>query len=187
MRLDGEKQREFVMLRWGLIPYWSKDAKSGFATINAMCETIETKPAFREPFQRRRCLILADGFYEWMPTGEKSKQPYLIRMADESAFAFAGLWDRWRDKATDTVIESCTIVTVPPNDLCAPIHNRMPAILNSDGYAAWLGEIETTPGQLKAMLKPCPAPMEAMPVSSKVGNVKNDGPELIERVAETLI
>jgi len=71
MRLDGEKQREFVMLRWGLIPYWSKDAKSGFATINAMCETIETKPAFREPFQRRRCLILADGFYEWMPTGEK--------------------------------------------------------------------------------------------------------------------
>ncbi len=183
VRLNAEKQREFVMLRWGLIPYWSKDAKGGFATINAMSETVDSKPAVREPFRRRRCLILADGFYEWTPTGKKAKQPFLIRLQDQTAFAFAGLWDRWRDnKASDTVIESCTIVTVPPNDLCALIHNRMPAILTSDDYAAWLGELETTLEQLKAMLKPCGLGMEAVPISSKVGNVKNDGPELVERI-----
>jgi putative SOS response-associated peptidase YedK len=155
VRLNAEKQREFVMLRWGLIPYWSKDAKGGFTTINAMSETVDTKPAFREPFKKRRCLILADGFYEWMPTGEKSKQPFLIRMQDQAAFAFAGLWDRWKDKGTGNVIESCTIITVPPNPVCVPIHNRMPAILARDDYAAWMGEIDATVEQLKAMLKPC--------------------------------
>jgi len=179
VRLDAERHREFVTLRWGLIPYWSKDAKSGFSTINAMSETVDTKPAFREPFAKRRCLVLADGFYEWVPTGEKSKQPFLIRMQDQSAFAFAGLWDRWRDKASGTTIESCTIITVPPNDVCAPIHDRMPAILAREDYAAWLGEVEGRAPELKNMLKPCPMKMETVPISTKVNNVKNEGRGLV--------
>jgi len=172
------------MLRWGLIPYWAKDMKIGFSSINGMAETLEQKPAFRDSFKSRRCLILADGFYEWQPTGEKSKQPFLIQMQDQSAFAFAGLWDRWRDKASGNVIESCTIVTVPPNEVCAPIHDRMPAILDRNDYAAWLGETEVPTEQLKRMLKPCAgAAMLAVPISTRVNNVRNEGAELIERIA----
>lgn len=175
-------KREFVMLRWGLIPYWAKDSKIGFSTINAMCETLSEKPTFREAFAKRRCLILADGFYEWQPTGAKTKQPFLIRMADESPFAFAGLWERWTNKATGESIESCTIVTTPPNPLCAPIHDRMPAILEPDDYRAWLGEIEATADELRGILKPCPLDMVAVPIGTKVNNVKNEGPELIQEM-----
>ena len=184
IRLNREmKQREAVMLRWGLIPYWAKDIKIGFSTINAKCETVADKPAFREAFAKRRCLVLADGFYEWQPTGAKTKQPYLIRMLDQQPFAFAGLWERWHDKANGETIESCSIITCPPNEVCAPIHNRMPAILAREDYAAWLGETEATADELKALLKPCPPEiMEAVPISLRVGSVKNDGPELIERV-----
>jgi putative SOS response-associated peptidase YedK len=182
VQLNRYGQREFAMLRWGLIPYWAKDMKIAFSTINAMAETLATKPAFREAFQHRRCLVLADGFYEWVPTGAKQKQPYLIRMLDQQPFAFAGLWERWHERQRDDVIESCTIVTVPPNDVCAPIHDRMPAILSRDDYSQWLGEVETTPEELRAMLKPCAAPIEAVAVSTKVNSPKNEGPELLECV-----
>ena|SRR6185437_10953048 len=103
-------------------------------------------------------------------------------MLDQQPFAFAGLWERWRDRERDEVIESCTIVTVPPNDIRAPIHDRMPAILAREDYAKWLGEVEATPEELRALLKPCPTPMEAVPVSSKVNNARNEGAELVERV-----
>src|SRR6185437_6493030 len=178
------KERELVMLRWGLIPYWAKDVKIAFSTINAMCESIADKQAFKEAFAKRRCLVLADGFYEWQPTGAKTKQPYLIRMLDQQPFAFAGLWERWHDKERGDMIESCTIVTVPPNALCAPIHNRMPAILAREDYAAWLGEVEASADELKGLLKPCPPElMEAVKIGPAIGNVKNDGPELIDRVS----
>ena len=176
------RERELGMMRWGLIPYWAKDMKIAFSTINAMSETLATKPAFREAFKYRRCLVIADGFYEWQPTGAKMKQPYLIRMLDQQPFAFAGLWERWKDRERGEVVESCTIVTVPPNDVCAPIHDRMPAILAHEDYAAWLGETDATPHELRAMLKPCAQPMEAVPISTKVNSPKNEGPELVEPV-----
>ena len=105
MRLNAAGEREFVMLRWGLIPYWAKDIKVGFSTINAMCESVAEKPTVKEAFAKRRCLVLADGFYEWQPTGTKTKQPYLIRTLDQQPFAFAGLWERWHDKARGETIE----------------------------------------------------------------------------------
>ena len=180
VRLDAQGQREFVMLRWGLIPYWAKDMKIAFSTINAMAETLTTKPAFREAFAQRRCLVLADGFYEWIATGAKQKQPYLIRMLDQQPFAFAGLWERWKDRERGEVIESCTIITVPPNDVCAPIHDRMPALLAHEDYAKWLGEVEATPEQLHALLRPCGEKMEAVKVSPKVNQSKVDSPEIFE-------
>lgn len=184
VRLDHDtKERALAMMRWGLIPYWAKDVKIGYSTINAMCETVATKPAFREAFAQRRCLVLADGFYEWTPTSAKTKQPYLIRMLDQQPFAFAGLWERWRDKERADTIESCTVITCPPNAICAPIHDRMPAIFAQEDYAAWLGESEATPEQLRAMLRPCPAEdMEAVKVSVKVNNAKNEGAGILEPV-----
>ena len=177
------KARTLDFLRWGLVPFWAKDVKIGYSLINAMGETVADKPSFREAFKKRRCLVPADGFYEWQPTGGKAKQPYLIQMLDHAPFAFAGLWESWQDKATGEVIQSCTIITCPPNTLTAPIHNRMPAILAREDYAAWLGEEAASPERLKAMLKPFDAAaMEAVAISTKVNSVKNDGPELVERV-----
>jgi putative SOS response-associated peptidase YedK len=184
VRLNPEtKQREFVMLRWGLIPYWAKDIKIGFSSINAMCESIAEKLAFKEAFQQRRCLVLADGFFEWVETAPKVKQPYLIRMVDQQPFAFAGLWERWRDRGSGEIIESCTIITCPPNAVCEPIHDRMPAILAKDDYPAWLGEMEASPDELKAMLKACPLDMEAVIVSTKLNSPKNEGLELLDPMA----
>ncbi len=119
-RLDREGQREFVMLRWGLIAYWAKDVKVGLSSINAMAEAPATKPAFREAFAQRHCLVLGDGFYEWIAAGPKQKQRSLPRMLDQQPFAFAGLWERWKDRWRGEVIGSCTIITVLPNDVCAP-------------------------------------------------------------------
>src|SRR5690242_16060144 len=117
------------MMRWGLVPFWAKDAKIGYSTINAMAETVASKPAFREAFKQRRCLGPSSRFYEWAKLGGK-KQPYWIGMADKSLFAFAGLWERWKDRASGEMVHTFTIVTCPPNELCAPIHNRMPVILD---------------------------------------------------------
>jgi len=179
--------REIVRLRWGLIPYWAKDAKIGFSTFNAVGETVAEKPMFRDAFKARRCLIPASGFYEWKkldPAGKK-KQPYAIVPAKEDdAFSFAGLWERWKDKASGETIESCTIITTTPNEVCAPIHNRMPVILPKETWAHWLGEEPADRSQLLALLKPSDAAlMRAYPVGAAVGNVKNQGPQLMEPVA----
>src|ERR1700748_2514184 len=115
-------------MRWGLIPYWSKDAKIGFSTINAKAETIATSPTYREAWKRRRCLVPAEWFYEWQKIDAKTKQPYSIALKDESLFAFAGLWERWKDKATGKALETYTIITTDPNELVAPLHDRMPVI-----------------------------------------------------------
>jgi putative SOS response-associated peptidase YedK len=183
VRYDAKAgSRSLDLMRWGLIPYWAKDIKIGFSTINAMAETIDKKPVFREAFQRRRCLVPVDNFYEWQKIG-KETQPYAIALADRSIMALAGLWENWCSPAGETV-RSFTIVTTEPNELCARLHNRMPVVLDPTAWPLWLGEEPAKPAELKAILVPYPsAGMTCWPVSKRVGNVKNNDPSLVEPVA----
>lgn len=183
VRLDGSGARSLAQLRWGLVPSWAKDLEIGAKLINARGETIADKPSFRDAFKKRRCLVPADGFYEWQqrPGG---KLPYRIGLeggAPEAMplFAFAGLWERW-DKATDgKPVESCTIVTTDANALLRPIHERMPVILAPEDYARWLAP-ETTRAEAEALLRTYPADaMIAYPVSTRVNSVRNDDPGCI--------
>ena len=179
VKLDSETgERELTVMRWGLIPFFAKDAKIAYSTINARAETVATSPVFREPMKRRRCLVPATGFYEWQALDKKSKQPWAIELADGNLFAFAGLWDRWKDKAKGQPMETYTIITTDPNELLEPIHNRMPVILSPQDYSRWLDPGE--PSQLPIdLLRPYPAEeMRAWKVSAAVGNVRNNGPEL---------
>ncbi len=183
VRLDREHRRSLNLLRWGLIPYWAKDKSIGPRCINAMAETVASKPAFREAFQRRRCIVPADFFYEWQKT-PNGKQPYAIGLADGRPMAFAGLWERWKDPADGTSLQTFTIITGSPNALCAPIHNRMPVILPPETWSRWLGEEDADPGHLLALLKPYPAElMRAYPVGSRVGNVRNNDADLLTPLA----
>jgi putative SOS response-associated peptidase YedK len=179
VRLDSETgKRELTIMRWGLIPFFAKDAKIAYSTINARAETVATSPVFREPMKRRRCLVPATGFYEWQALDTKSKQPWAIELVEGNLFAFAGLWDRWKDKATGQPLETYTIITTDPNELLEPIHNRMPVILSPQDYSRWLdpGEPSRLPIDL---LRPYPAEeMRVWKVSAAVGNVRNNGPEL---------
>ena len=172
-------ERELALLRWGLVPFWSKGGKALFSSINARAETLETNAAYSEAFQMRRCLVPADFFYEWHRLDAKAKQPYAIELRNQPIFAFAGLWDSWKNKATGTRLETYTIVTTRPNELMASIHNRMPVILAPRNYERWLKP--ASPGQLPVdLLRPFPAQqMYAWKVSRDVGNVKNDRPELL--------
>ena len=175
-------ERSLDMLRWGLVPFWAKDINVGFANINAKAEGIETKPAFREAFQRRRCLVPVDGFYEWKKTGT-SKQPYAIALADQRLMALAGLWENWRSPAGEWV-RSFAIITTTPNELCAELHNRMPVVLKPETWTVWLGEESADASALNALLVPYPSEeMRCWPVSPRVGNVKNNDPSLIEAIA----
>jgi putative SOS response-associated peptidase YedK len=168
-------------MRWGLIPYWAKDKSFGAKAINAVSETAAEKPAFKESMKKRRCLIPADGFYEWKKLGSK-KQPYNIGMADDGLFAFAGLWDRWKSPEGKEIL-SCTILTTDANPLLKEIHDRMPVIIEKDDYDVWLDPGMTDPDKLTDLLKPFDARlMRVYPVSSTVSNVKNDGPECAEEV-----
>jgi len=168
--------RELVKLRWGLIPAWAKEASVGYKMINARAETAAEKPSFREAMKRRRCLIPADGFYEWKKAGGK-KLPYCFTMADDAIFAFAGLWERWRNPAGEP-IESCTILTTEPNELAREIHDRMPVILAPEDYDLWLDPGFARLDALEEMLKPYPAAgMHRYRVSDRVNQVKNDDPE----------
>jgi putative SOS response-associated peptidase YedK len=170
------------MLRWGLIPYWAKDIKVGFANINAKAEGIESKPAFRKAFERRRCLVPVDNFYEWRKT-EIGIQPYVLALADRGIMALAGLWENWQSPAGEWV-RSFAIITTTPNELCAEIHNRMPVILKPEAWPAWLGEEPATVPDLKALLAPYPSnDMICWPVSTRVGNVRNNDSSLIQPVA----
>ena len=180
VRLNRDSgERELTVMRWGLVPWWSKDGKAGFSTINAKAETLTTSPAFREAFQRRRCLVPGEWFYEWRKIDPKTKQPFAIALKDGSMFAFAGLWERWKDKGTGQRLETYTIVTTDPNELVKPIHNRMPVILAPRDYERWLAPAD--PAHLPIdLLRPYPAEaMTVWKVSSAVGNVKNDEPGLI--------
>jgi putative SOS response-associated peptidase YedK len=179
-RESGERRLE--ALRWGLIPYWAKDAKIAYSTVNAKAETVATAPAFRDAFKRRRCLVPADGFYEWQKGEGKTKQPYRFAMADGTPFAFAGLWERWKEPASGETVRSFTIITTTPNALCAPVHNRMPVILGAGDYQAWLGEVPASGDALRALLRPFPAErMAAHTIGPRISKVKNDDATLIER------
>lgn len=179
--------RALDLLRWGLVPLWAKDPSSGAKWINARSETIATNNIFRDAFERRRCLVPADGFYEWQKRDRKT-QPYAIVPAEGGLFAFAGLWERWRNPDDGSILRSFTIVTGKPNALCEPIHNRMPVILPKPAWPLWLGEAAARPDELLALLRPYPAElMRAYPVDPRVGNVKNDEPSLLEPVDRTEI
>jgi putative SOS response-associated peptidase YedK len=170
--------RELALLRWGLIPSWSKDPATGNRLINARAETARDKPSFRNAFRRHRCLIPANGFYEWQRQ-ERGKQPYFVRMRDERLFAFAGLWDRWEGPDKD-VIETCTILTTVANAVLAPIHDRMPVILPPTEYARWLDPTLRNTDSLAPLLIPFPSEdMLALPVSPRVNSPTVDDEKCI--------
>lgn len=175
---DDQNTADFFV--WGLIPMWAKDPSIGNKLINARGETLEEKPAFRGSLKYKRCLILADGFYEWKATpGKKVKTPFFIHMKDRKPFAFAGLWDSW-NSPDGSLVKSCTIITTEPNELTGIIHNRMPVILHPRDYARWLDPSPQTPDQLKPLIKPFPADlMDAYPVSTLVNTPANDIPDLV--------
>lgn len=173
--VDGERQLSQV--RWGFVPFWAKDPKIGSNMINARADTVAKAPAFRVAFKRDRCLIPASGFYEWQKRGELPKQPMHIGMKDGAPFAFAGLWSTWGPKDGEQ-LQTCTIITTEPNELAAPIHNRMPVILAAHDYARWL---DTELPDAEAMLRPYPADeMRVFAVSTRVNSPKNDDPDVIE-------
>ena len=170
-------KREWVELQWGLVPSWAKDPSIGHKLINARGERVAEKPSFRHAFKLQRCLVLADGFYEWKREG-KTKQPYYIRFKDHRPFAFAGLWERWEKK--DLAIESCSLITIGPNAVMEPIHHRMPVILATTQYAEWLDASLHETERLNTLLRPFPPEeMEAYPVSLMVNNPRNDQPECV--------
>jgi putative SOS response-associated peptidase YedK len=175
---NGSNKADFFL--WGLIPLWSKDPGAGGRLINARGETLAEKPSFRGAYKYKRCLIPADGFYEWKAQpGTKIKTPHFIHMKDRKPFAFAGLWDEWQGPDGSTV-KSCTIITIEPNDLMATLHNRMPVILNPADYARWLDPSPQTPGQLQPLIKPFPSDnMSAYAVSTLVNTPANDRAELV--------
>jgi putative SOS response-associated peptidase YedK len=197
-------ERELTLMRWGLVPYFAKDLKTfAFSTINARAETLETSAIFRGPLERHRCLVPADGFYEWkqLPTdtlfgpdpalkrskkNAPAKQPYAFTLAGDEPFAFAGLWDRWKDPAGG-ILESYTIITTTPNELTATVHGRMPVILRPQDHDLWLSNISadkhapaTPPLELLALLRPFPADrMTAQEAHMDIGNVQNNHPGLL--------
>lgn len=179
----GDK-RELATLRWGLIPSWADDIHIGNQLINARAETIVSKPSFKQAFKSRRCLVPADGFYEWKSSG-KSKQPFFIQMADERPFVFAGLWERWTK--AQPAIESCTIITTTPNALVADIHDRMPVILTEDAAMLWLDRNVEDADLLTSLLAPYPdGTMVAYPVSTLVNSPQHDSVDCIQPVKSLL-
>lgn len=178
----GSFQKEVAPLRWGLIPFWSKEPKSG--PINARSETVTEKPTFKASFKQRRCLIPADGFYEWQKKSEGPKQPFFIHMKDKKPFALAGIWDIWKNLGGDK-IESCSILTTEPNEVVKPIHKRMPVIIEPKKFDTWLDTSKQNLDEALAMLKPYDAKaMEAHTVNLYVNSPSNKGEKCIEEFHE---
>jgi putative SOS response-associated peptidase YedK len=171
--------RQLVLLRWGLIPSWAKDPKIGHQCINAKAETVAEKPSFHAAFKKRRCLVIATGFYEWQVQG-RAKQPMWIGLQSKRPFAFAGLWEQWQPPEGEA-IESCTILTTEPNELLRSIHNRMPVILSPASYDQWLDLTVQKAEPLKTLLRPYPSEeLLAYPVSTLVSNPRHDAPDCLE-------
>jgi putative SOS response-associated peptidase YedK len=172
--VNGE--RTLTMMRWGLVPSWAKDIKIGHSTFNARADGVDSRPAFRAAWQAgRRCLVIADGYYEWRNT---DKQPFAVALGNRGPMTFAGLWDLWR--APDgNPLKSFAVITTQANELLRPLHDRMPVLLSPERWGAWLGETAAAEDDLKAMLKPYPATgMAYWPVDRRIGNVRNDSPDL---------
>jgi putative SOS response-associated peptidase YedK len=188
-------RRELRPLRWGLVPSWAKEPKIGARMINARVETVHEKPAFRRAFVKRRCLLPADGFYEWQPgkdpaTGKARKQPYFIHPEDDQVMALAGLYEYWRDPAVTqdddpaAWLMTCTIITTEATDAAGRVHPRMPLALTEDHYEAWLDPTHQDPDELRALLgQPAGGHLDARPVSTAVNNVRNNGPHLLDAVS----
>ena len=178
----GRETRRGGFMRWGLIPYWAKSASTGSRTINARAETVGEKPAFRDALRQRRCLVLADGFYEWQRVG-RAQRPMRVVLRSGEPFAFAGLWSAWRDPDGHAV-PSCTIITTAANDLLRPIHDRMPVVLPREMAGLWLDQRADGPIALADALRPYPAgAMDAYEVSALANSAANDGPEVVEPLA----
>lgn len=179
---QSDAGRELVSFRWGLVPFWSKDPKSGYKMINARAETVSTKPAYRTAFKHRRCLIPATGFYEWKLLGER-KQPYHIQSNNHALMAFAGIWERWKGEK-EKIIESCSIIVTDANETIRTIHDRMPVILSPENHGEWLDLDNANVEQLQNLLRPYSAGLlEAYPITTKVNNARNEGPEILARVS----
>ncbi|WP_394239455.1 SOS response-associated peptidase [Niallia oryzisoli] len=178
---DGRRNR-LGYLKWGLIPSWAKDEKVGFKLINARAETLAEKPSFREAYTNRRCLVIADSFYEWKRQDQKNKTPMRIKLKSDALFAMAGLWERWKSPEGKTIY-SCTVITTTPNDLVKDIHDRMPVILKREDEQTWLDPTIRTPQELNRLLTPLPEGLiEAYEVSSLVNSPKNNSPQLIQKI-----
>jgi putative SOS response-associated peptidase YedK len=186
MVFDTGESRVLDTARWGLVPHWAKDLSIGAKMINARADTLATKNAFKRAFQRKRCIIPADGFYEWkVIPGQKKKQPMFIHRADGDRFAFAGLWELWRnpDAPDDEPVRTCTIITGDANEAVAPIHDRMPVMLPPDAWDTWLDHDNHDLDLLGKLLVPAPASIIAVhPVSTAVNNVRNREPSLIDPI-----
>ena len=182
IRNDAAAGREFVLLRWGLVPFWAKDASIGNRMINARSETAAEKPAYRAAYRHRRCIVPADGFYEWRRTGE-SKTPYFISLASGEPFALAGLWERWVDKGSGEELQSATLLTTAANEFMSRLHERMPVILDPAAATEWLSGDDTMLSDAAAAV---PA-LRAWPVRRQVNNARNEGSDLIEADGDTLV
>jgi putative SOS response-associated peptidase YedK len=181
LRSNPDSDREFKELRWGLIPSWAKDSKMGAKLINARAETVAQKPSFRSAFRHSRCLILADGFYEWHSL-EDGKQPFYIQQIDRLPFAFAGLWTTWQPPDGETM-NTCTIITTEANEIMQPIHNRMPVILESTNYDLWLDPTVQKSELLQPLLRPIAQDkLKTYPVSTKVNNPRHDSSECLKPI-----
>jgi putative SOS response-associated peptidase YedK len=180
--VSNHGQRTLTLMRWGLIPAWARDIKIGHSTFNARAEDIEKRPAFRGAWKGgRRCLVIADGYYEWR---DSDRQPFAIALENRGPMTFAGLWDFWRGPDGET-LKSFAVVTTRANEFLRPLHDRMPALLAPDCWATWLGETEASGNDLKSVLKPYPhSGMTFWPVTRRVGNVRNDSPDLFAPLSE---
>ncbi|MGD0584463.1 MAG: SOS response-associated peptidase [Oryzomonas sp.] len=184
VRNEGDHNR-LDLMKWGLVPFWAKDPSIGNQMINARCETLAEKPAFRQAIKHRRCIVPAAGFYEWAPpaTAGGRKQPLYIHMADASPMCFAGLWEQWKHPGEEGLLESFTIITTKANEMIAPLHDRMPVILQPDDFGLWLSHNMHDPEQLQEIYRPFPSDLlEAYSVSDLVNNARYDSPACIARV-----
>lgn len=176
--------RVFAMLRWGLVPRWAKDQSIAAKLVNARSETLLEKPSFRDAYRHRRCVIPADGFYEW--TRDARRQSFAVAKKDRSPIGFGGLWEEWTDPASGERVRTCVIVTTPANPTCAPIHDRMPVLIGVEDMPRWLGEEPATERSIAELLRPYPAnDLEVFAVDKRVGNVRNNDPSLFQPVPES--
>jgi putative SOS response-associated peptidase YedK len=181
--LESDGERIVAALRWGLVPSWAKDEKIGSNLINARAETLAEKPSFKNAFRSRRCIIPASGFYEWAKKGASAKQPFYFYLKEKPVFGFAGLWDEWLDKESGELVETCTIITTAANEVLAPVHDRMPVILQAENYDQWLDEKQQSTERLQNLLVPYPAAEMASHAVSRAVNVPtSDSPELIAQL-----
>lgn len=175
----GDAARRVAMLYWGLVPSWAKEKSIGARMINARGETLREKPSFRSAYRRRRCLVLADGYYEWQRAAG-AKQPYFISFADGEPFGMAGLWESWRDPGSGEVLESCCIVTTAPGQSVAHVHDRMPVIVARADHEEWLDPRNEVLDRLDRLLAPCASPaLQAVAVDRRVNDARNQGPDLV--------